>query len=97
MTWTEYYDNINEWSVTYAKKKLEDVTQLEPASQVFKVLTEIYIDDELGASEFLNRATEEGITFSRDDFSGLNMLCDYDSVKGLWRMTRDLQKVLRNY
>lgn len=48
---------------------------------MFEVLTEIYMDDEAGASKFLNRATEEGITFSRDDFSELNMLCDYDSVR----------------
>lgn len=81
ITWKYFYDRFYEWSATYAKKKLEDVTQLGPASQVFEVLTEIFIDDELGASEFLNRATEEGITFSRDDFSELNMLCDCDSVR----------------
>lgn len=81
ITWKYFYDRFYEWSATYAKKKLEDVKQLGPASQVFEVLTEIYMDDEAGASKFLNRATAEGITFSRDDFGELNMLCDYDSVR----------------
>lgn len=81
ITWKFFYDRFYEWSATYAKKKLEDVKQLGPASQVFEVLTEIYMDDEAGASKFLNRATVEGIAFSRDDFSELNMLCDYDSVR----------------
>lgn len=81
ITWKYFYDRFYEWSATYAKKKLEDVTKLGSASQVFEVLTEIFTDDEAGASKFLHRATDEGITFSRDDFSELNMLCDYDSVR----------------
>lgn len=57
MTWTEYYDNITEWSAGMAVEQLCNLTQMGPSDQAADAVYSVSLEDEALATCVLDKAT----------------------------------------
>lgn len=77
MTWTEYYDNITEWSAGMAVEQLCNLTG--PSDQVADAVYSVSLEYEALATCVLDKANEFGVRFTGEDLLTLLDVCEEGS------------------
>lgn len=81
MRWSEYYEKINDWSVSTAVSKISSLEDMGGPDEIADALNIIAFEDEKGATRLLNRALQRGVKFSGENLADIAGLCAEDSFK----------------
>ncbi len=92
MTWDEYYEKINDWAVSTAVNKISSLDSIGEPDEVVDALNIIAFEDEKGASRLLNRAIQQGITFSGENLAEISSICSEDSFMKALRLSESKLK-----
>lgn len=76
ISWERFYENYEQWSEEFARRKLEEVTDFGTPCEIVEVMNVLYLTDEIDASEFLKRVLDAGITFSVYELTEIATLCN---------------------
>ena len=93
MTWDEYYEKINDWAVSTAVNKISSLDSIGEPDEVVDALNIIAFEDEKGASRLLNRAIQQGVTFSGENLAEISSICSEDSFMKALRLSESKLKV----
>ena len=77
MIWSDYYEKINDWSVS----KISSLEDMGAPDEIVDALNIIAFEDEKGATRLLNRAVQHGVKFSGENLSDIDGLCAEESFK----------------
>lgn len=80
MTWDEYYEKTNDWSVSTSVKKMSALENLGPSNEIADVIIIIGYEDKKGATRLLNKAIQGGVKFSGEELVDIWENCDYEST-----------------
>lgn len=61
MTWAEYYEKTNDWSVSTSVKKLSVLENVGASNEIADVINILAFEDEKGATRLLNKAIVAGV------------------------------------
>lgn len=81
MRWSDYYEKINDWSVSTAVKKISSLEDMGAPDEIVDALNIIAFEDEKGATRLLNRALQHGVKFSGENLTEIVDLCAEESFK----------------
>lgn len=81
MIWGDYYEKINDWSVSTAVNKISSLEDMGAPDEIVDVLNIIAFEDEKGATRLLNRALQRGVKFSGENLAEIVGLCAEESFK----------------
>lgn len=81
MIWSDYYEKINDWSVSTAVSKISSLEDMGAPDEIVDALNIIAFEDEKGAARLLNRALQYGVKFSGENLVDIAGLCAEDSFK----------------
>lgn len=81
MTWDDYYEKINDWSVSTAVSKISSLEDMGAPDEIVDALNIIAFEDERGATRLLNRALQHGVKFSGENLAEIVGLCAKESFK----------------
>ena len=81
MRWSDYYEKINDWSVSTAVNKISSLEDMGAPDEIVDVLNIIAFEDEKGATRLLNRALQRGVKFSGENLAEIVGLCAEESFK----------------
>ena len=81
MIWSDYYEKINDWSVSTAVSKISSLEDMGAPDEIADALNIIAFEDEKGATRLLNRALQHGVKFSGENLAEIVGLCAEDSFK----------------
>ena len=81
MTWDDYYEKINDWSVSTAVNKISSLEDMGAPDEIVDVLNIVAFEDEKGATRLLNRALQRGVKFSGENLAEIVGLCAEESFK----------------
>lgn len=81
MRWSDYYEKINDWSVSTAVNKISSLEDMGAPDEIVDALNIIAFEDEKGATRLLNRALQHGVKFSGENLADIAGLCAEDSFK----------------
>lgn len=81
MIWSDYYEKINDWSVSTAVSKISSLEDMGDPDEIVDALNIIAFEDEKGTTRLLNRALQHGVKFSGEHFADIAGLCAEDSFK----------------
>ena len=81
MTWSEYYEKINNWAVSTAVNNISSLENMGTPGEIVDALNIIAFEDEKGATRLLNRALQHGVKFSGENLAEIVDLCAEESFK----------------
>ena len=81
MRWSDYYEKINDWSVSTAVSKISSLEDMGAPDEIVDALNIIAFEDEKGVTRLLNRALQHGVKFSGENLAEIVDLCAEDSFK----------------
>ena len=81
MTWSDYYEKINDWAVSTAVNKISSLEDMGASDEIVDALNIIAFEDEKGATRLLNRALQYGVKFSGENLAEIVDLCAEESFK----------------
>ena len=81
MRWSDYYEKINDWSVSTAVSKISSLEDMGDPDEIVDALNIIAFEDEKGTTRLLNRAVQYGVKFSGENLADISGLCAEDSFK----------------
>lgn len=81
MRWSDYYEKINDWSVSTAVNKISSLEDMGAPDEIVDALNIIAFEDEKGATRLLNRALQHGVKFSGENLAEIVDLCAEESFK----------------
>ena len=81
MRWSDYYEKINDWSVSTAVSKISSLEDMGAPDEIADALNIIAFEDEKGATRLLNRALQHGVKFSGENLADIDGLCAEESFK----------------
>lgn len=81
MIWGDYYEKINDWSVSTAVSKISSLEDMGAPDEIVDALNIIAFEDEKGATRLLDRALQHGVKFSGENLAEIVGLCAEDSFK----------------
>ena len=81
MIWSDYYEKINDWSVSTAVSKISSLEDMGAPDEIVDALNIIAFEDEKGATRLLNRAVQYSVKFSGENLADIAGLCAEDSFK----------------
>ena len=81
MRWSDYYEKINDWSVSTAVSKILSLEDMGAPDEIVDALNIIAFEDEKGATRLLNRALQHGVKFSGENLAEIVGLCAEESFK----------------
>ena len=81
MTWDDYFEKINDWSVSTAVSKISSLEDMGAPDEIVDALNIIAFEDEKGTTRLLNRALQHGVKFSGENLAEIVGLCAEDSFK----------------
>ena len=81
MRWSDYYEKINDWSVSTAVSKISSLEDMGAPDEIADALNIIAFEDEKGATRLLNRALQHGVKFSGENLAEIVGLCAEESFK----------------
>ena len=81
MRWSDYYEKINDWSVSTAVSKISSLEDMGAPDEIVDALNIIAFEDEKGATRLLNRALQRGVKFSGENLAEIVGLCAEESFK----------------
>lgn len=81
MTWDDYYEKINDWSVSTAASKISSLEDMGAPDEIVDALNIIAFEDKKGATRLLNRALQHGVKFSGENLAEIVDLCAEESFK----------------
>lgn len=81
MTWSDYYEKINDWAVSTAVNKISSLEDMGASDEIVDALNIIAFEDEKGATRLLNRALQHGVKFSGENLAEIVDLCAEESFK----------------
>lgn len=81
MRWSEYYEKMNDWSVSTAVNKISSLEDMGAPDEIVDALNTIAFEDEKGATRLLNRALQHGVKFSGENLAEIVGLCAEESFK----------------
>ena len=81
MRWSDYYEKINDWSVSTAVSKISSLEDMGDPDEIVDAFNIIAFEDEKGATRLLNRALQHGVKFSGENLADIAGLCAEDSFK----------------
>lgn len=81
MTWDDYFEKINDWSVSTAVSKISSLEDMGAPDEIVDALNIIAFEDEKGATRLLNRALQHGVKFSGENLAEIVNLCAEESFK----------------
>ena len=87
MTWDEYYEKINDWAVSTAVNKISALKNIGESDEVVDALNIIAFEDEKGAARLLNRAIQQGITFSGENLAEISSICNEENFMKALRLS----------
>ena len=87
MKWDEYYEKINDWAVSTAVNKISSLENIGASDEVVEALYIISDEDKKGAARLLNRALQQGITFSGENLVEINDICSEESFQKALRQS----------
>lgn len=87
MNWDEYYEKINDWAVSTAVNKISSLENIGAPDEVVEALYIISDEDEKGAARLLNRALQQGLTFSGENLVEINEICSEESFRKALRQS----------
>ena len=64
LSWDEYFDNYDDWSLATRKTYFYSLTDFGPADEVCEVVSDLYFSDAKFASRFALKAFESGVRFT---------------------------------
>lgn len=71
MRWSDYYEKINDWSVSTAVSKISSLEDMGGPDWIVDARNIIAFEDEKGATRLLNRAVQYGVKFSRENLADI--------------------------
>ena len=89
MTWDEYYEKADYWSVSTLVKKLSTLENVGTSKEISDVINIIGFEDKKGATRLLNKAIQSGIKFSGEELVDIWDLCDQESVNKAIQLSAD--------
>ena len=81
MRWSDYYEKINDWSVSTAVSKISSLEDMGDPDEIVDALNIIAFEDEKGATRLLNRVLQYGVKFSGENLADIDGLCAEESFK----------------
>lgn len=81
MRWSDYYEKINDWSVSTAVSKISSLEDMGAPDEIVDALNIIAFEDKKGATRLLNRALQHGVKFSGENLAEIVDLCAEESFK----------------
>ena len=81
MIWSDYYEKINDWSVSTAVSKISSLEDMGAPDEIVDALNIIAFEDEKGATRLLNRALQYGVKFSGENLAEIVGLCEEESFR----------------
>ena len=81
MTWDDYFEKINDWSVSTAVSKISSLEDMGALDEIVDALNIIAFEDEKGATRLLNTALQHGVKFSGENLAEIVGLCAEESFK----------------
>lgn len=81
MRWPDYYEKINDWSVSTAVSKISSLEDMGAPDEIVDALNIIAFEDEKGATRLLNTALQHGVKFSGENLAEIVGLCAEESFK----------------
>ena len=81
MTWDDYFEKINDWSVSTAVSKISSLEDMGAPDEIVDALNIIAFEDEKGTTRLLNRALQHGVKFSGENLAEIVDLCAEESFK----------------
>lgn len=81
MTWSDYYEKINDWAVSTAVNKISSLEDMGAPDEIVDALNIIAFENEKGATRLLNRALQHGVKFSGENLVEIAGLCSEESFK----------------
>ena len=81
MRWSDYYEKINDWSVSTAVSKISSLEDMGAPDEIVDALNIIAFEDKKGATRLLNRALQRGVKFSGENLAEIVGLCAEESFK----------------
>lgn len=81
MRWSDYYEKINDWSVSTAVSKISSMEDMGAPDEIVDALNIIAFEDEKGATRLLNTALQHGVKFSGENLAEIVGLCAEESFK----------------
>ena len=86
MIWSDYYEKINDWSVSTAVSKISSLEDMGDPDEIVDALNIIAFEGEKGDTRILNRALQYGVKFSGENLADIAGLCAEDSFeKGFYQ------------
>ena len=89
MRWSDYYEKINDWSVSTAVSKISSLEDMGAPDEIADALNIIAFEDEKGATRLLNRALQHGVKFSGENLAEIVDLCEEESFKKALHQSAD--------
>lgn len=80
MTWDEYYEKANDWAVSTSVKKMSQLENIGPSSEITDLINLIGYENRKGATRLLNIAVERGVKFSGEELVDIWDCCDKESI-----------------
>ena len=71
MIWSDYYEKINDWSVSTAVSKISSLEDMGAPDEMVDALNIIAFEDEKGATRLLNRAVQYSVKFSGENLADI--------------------------
>lgn len=90
MTWDDYCEKMNDWSVSTAINKISSLENFGSNDEILEVMNEIAVDDEKGATKLLNRAVKYGVKFSAENLAEIMDICEEESFKNALYQSADV-------
>lgn len=81
MTWSDYYEKINDWAVSTAVNKISTLEDMGTPDEIVDALIVIGYEDKKGATRLLNRALQQGVKFSGNNLVEIADTCTEEGFK----------------
>ena len=81
MIWSNYYEKINDWSVSTAVSKISSLEDMGAPDEIVDALNIIAFEDEKGTTRLLNRALQHGMKFSGENLADIAGICAEESFE----------------
>lgn len=67
ISWAEFYDGFENWSLSVQKSCAEDLAEFGAPSEVLEIVLEFSLHDKEFASQFLVKALDAGVMFTPEE------------------------------
>lgn len=89
MTWSEYYEKINDWAVSTAANKISSLEDMGAPDEIVDALYIFAFENKSGDTRLLNRALQYGVKFSGENLVEIAGLCSEESFKKALNQSAD--------